>query len=249
MSTFIVHTIPGSPAARAVLAALIEKGAPFQVAGLAPGAQKAEPHLSRNPFGRMPVLESDDFTLYETQAILRYLDRILPSPRLTPEDPQETARMDQIMGISDWYLFQGVNNVIGFHRIVGPRLLGLEPDEAAIAEAMPRAHVVFGELSRLLGAKPWLASARMTLADLMVAPHMDFLAQTPEWATLTQGRSNLDEWLRRMNDRACMKSTTWPAVAEMAERFSARSPTGHGARATVAGAWQAGPGSSASRSA
>lgn len=124
--------------------------------------------------------------------------------------------MDQIMGISDWYLFQGVNSVIGFHRVVGPRLLGLTPDEAAISEAMPRAHVVFAELSRLLGQKPCLASAHMTVADLMVAPHMDFLAQTPEWAVLTQGRSNLIEWLGRMNERQCMQLTTWEAVAQLA---------------------------------
>ena len=127
MSTFVVHTVPGSPAARAVMATLIEKGASFRVTGLAPGELKAEPHISRHPFGKMPVLEHDDFTLYETQAILRYLERALPSPPLIPQEPTDAARMDQIMGISDWYLFQGVNNVIGFHRIVGPRLMGLTP--------------------------------------------------------------------------------------------------------------------------
>ncbi len=214
--SFIVHTIPGSPAARAVMAALIEKGASFRVAGLAPGTHKVEPHLSRHPFGKMPVLECDDFTLYETQAILRYLERLLPSPPLIPEEPKETARMDQVMGISDWYLFQGVNNVIGFHRIVGPRLMGLTPDEAAISAAMPQAHVVFEELSRLLGEKDHLVSPRVTLADLMVAPHMDFLSQTPEWTALTQGRSNLVAWLGRMNERKCMRLTTWEAVAQLA---------------------------------
>lgn len=217
MSSFIVHTIPGSPAARAVMATLIEKGAAFRVAGLTPGVHKAEPHLSRHPFGKMPVLEHDDFTLYETQAILRYVDRILPAPLLTPEAPWEAARMDQIMGISDWYLFQGVNNVIGFHRVVGPRLMGLVPDEGAISEAMPRAHVVFGELARLLGKKAYLASPQVTLADLIVAPHMDLLAQTPEWIPLTQDRINLVEWLARMNERKSMKLTTWEAVVQLAK--------------------------------
>lgn len=216
MSSFVVHTIPGSPAARAVMAALIEKGASFRVAGLAPGAHKMEPHLSRHPFGKMPVLEHDDFTLYETQAILRYLDRVVPSPPLTPADPRDAARMDQIMGISDWYLFQGVNSVIGFHRIVGPRLMGLTPDEAAISSAMPRAHVLFGEISRLLGSKAYLASAHVTLADLIVAPHMDFLAQTPEWSELTRNRPNLIEWLARTNERECMQLTTWEAVVQFA---------------------------------
>lgn len=217
MASFVVHTIPGSPAARAVLAALIEKGEQFRVAALVPGAHKMAPHLSRNPFGKMPVLEHAGMTLYETQAILRYLDRILNGDSLTPVDPREAARMDQLMGISDWYLFQGVNNVIGFQRIVGPRLMGLIPDEAVIERAMPLAETVFGEMSRLLGSKDYLASSTLTLADLMVAPHMDFLAQTPEWTRLTKGRSNLPQWLARMNERTSMKKTTWDAVSDLAK--------------------------------
>ena len=217
MASFTVHTIPGSPAARAVMATLTEKGAPFRVAALAPGAHKVEPHLSRHPFGKMPVLDHDGFMLYETQAILRYLDRIIPSPHLVPEDPRQAARMDQIIGMSDWYLFQGVNNVIGFHRVVGPRILGLVPDEAAIADAMPRAHVLFAELSRLLGDKPYLACQELTLADLIVAPHMDFLAQTPEWTPLTRDRQNLIDWLTRMNHRNSLQSTTWEAVVQLAK--------------------------------
>lgn len=217
MSSFIIHTVPGSPAARAVMAALVEKGATFRVCGLRPGEHKSEPHLSRNPFGRMPVLEHGDFMLYETQAILRYLDRVLPAPPLVPRDPREVARMDQIMGISDWYLFQGVNTVIGFHRVVGPRLLGLAADEAAISEAMPRAHTVFGELSRLLGNKAYLASEQVTLADLIVAPHMDFLAMTPEWKILTRERDNLLGWLARMNERDSMRLTSWEAVTQLAK--------------------------------
>jgi glutathione S-transferase len=217
MSSFLIHTVPGSPAARAVMVALVEKGASFQVRGLRPGEHKSEPHLSRNPFGKMPVLEHGDFVLYETQAILRYVDRVLPAPPLVPKDLREAARMDQIIGISDWYLFQGVNNVIGFHRVVGPRLLGLTADEAAILEAMPRAHTVFGELSRLLGRKPFLASDEVTLADLIVAPHMDFLSATPEWNILTRERGNLVAWLQRMNERRSMRLTTWEAVTQLAQ--------------------------------
>ncbi len=217
MSSFVVHTIPGSPAARAVMATLVEKGASFRVAGLTPGAHKMEPHLSRHPFGKMPVLDHDDFTLYEAQAIMRYLDRVLPSPALIPAERKAAARMDQVMGISDWYLFQGVNGVIGFQRIVGPRLMGLAPDESAISAAMPLAHSVFRELSRLLGDKAYLASEQLSLADLMVAPHMDFLSQTPEWDELTGDRPNLVGWLDRMNQRSCMQRTTWETVAQLAK--------------------------------
>jgi len=217
MSSFVVHSIPGSPFGRAVLATLTEKNAGFRFAAVDPRSMKSEPYLSTHPFGRVPALEHDGFKLYETQAILRYLDRVLPTPALTPADPRAAARMDQVMSICDWYLFQGCNNIIGFQRIVRPRLLGLPSDEAAIAEAMPRGHVVMAELSRLLGNNTYFAGAHVSLADMLVAPHVDFLSQTPEWEPLTAGRANLPAWLARMNGRESLRATTWERVAEMAK--------------------------------
>ena len=217
MSEFIVHSVPGSPYGRAVLATLEEKGALYQLAAIGLGSARKEPHLSRHPFGRVPVLEHDGFVLYETQAILRYLDRVLPSPPLTPAGARDAARMDQVMNICDWYLMQGVNNVIGFHRIIGPRLMGLVADEAAIAAAMPKAHAVFGELAHLLAAKAFFAGESLSLADLMVAPHLDFLAQTPEWSILTAPIPNLVRWLERMQSRASLQATSWERVAALAQ--------------------------------
>lgn len=217
MSDFIVYSIPGSPFGRAVLATLEEKGASYRLSAVAPGMHRSEPHISRHPFGRVPVLEHDGFMLYETQAMLRYLDRVLPTPPLTPADPKTAARMDQAMNVNDWYLFPGVNSVIGFHRVVGPRLMGLTPDEAAIAAAMPKAHTVCNELARLLGTQPYFAGEAMTLADLLLAPQLDFLSQTPEWAPLTAGNRNLVAWLERMNARPSLKATTWERVADMAK--------------------------------
>jgi glutathione S-transferase len=217
MSEFIVHTIPGSPFARAVLATLEEKGAGYRLAPLAPGSHKSPQHLARHPFGRVPVLEHDGFVLYETQAILRYLDRVLPEPALTPADARHAARMDQVMNINDWYLFHGVANVIVFHRVVGPRVLGLAPDEAAIDAAMPAARVVFAELSRLLGEQPYLAGDGISLADLIVAPHVAFFTATPEWAELGAPRHNLVAWLARMEARPSMLATTWERVNELAK--------------------------------
>jgi glutathione S-transferase len=217
MSGFIVHSVPGSPFGRAVLATFVEKGGAYRFASVPPGAAKTEPHISRHPFGRVPVLEHDGFMLYETQAILRYLDQVLSGPALTPIEPKANALMDQVMNVSDWYLFQGVNNVIGFHRIVGPRLLGLAPDETAIASAVPKAHLVLNELSRLLGSKSYFIGDEVTLADLHVAAQLDFLAQTPEWKLLTVNYPDLVSWLHRMNDRASFQATTWERVAELAK--------------------------------
>ncbi len=217
MSGFVVHSIPASPYGRSVLVTLYEKGIDFRFIPVSPATMKSEPHLSRHAFGRVPVIEHDGFALYETQAIMRYLDRLRAAPALVPKDAQAAARMDQLISICDWYLFQGVNNVIGFHRVVGPKLMGLTPDEDAIAAAMPKAQTVMAELSRLLGDKPYFAADTLTLADLMIAPQLDFLAETPEWAVLTANRPNLQGWLARMRDRESMQATTWERVAAMAK--------------------------------
>jgi len=217
LSEFIVHATPGSPFSRSVMATLEEKGAHWRLAALKPGTSKQEPHLSRHPFGRMPVLEHNDFTIYETQAILRYLDRVLAEPKLTPDEPKAAARMDQVMNINDWYLFHGVGNVIVFHRVVGPRVMGLKPDEAAIEAAMPKARKVFCELARLLGEQPFFAGDAISLADLMVAPAIGFFIETPEWAELGAPHQNLVAWLARMEARPSMRATTWERVSEMAK--------------------------------
>ncbi len=217
MSEFIVHAIPGSPFARSVMAALEEKGASWRLSPVAPGTMRSAEHLSRHPFGRVPVLEHDGFSLYETQAILRYLDRVLPSPALTPTDARRMARMDQVMNINDWYLFHGVGNVIIFQRVVGPQLMGLKPDEAAIEAAMPRARAVFAELARLLGEQPFFAGDALSLADLLVAPGIAFFTATPEWAELGPPHANLVAWLARMEARPSMKATTWERISELAK--------------------------------
>ena len=212
----MVHSVPGSPFGRSVLATLEEKGAPYRLAPVVPGTHRSEPHISRHPFGRVPVLEHDGFMLYETQAILRYLDRLLPAPPLTPADPRAAGRMDQVMNINDWYLFQGVCNVIAFERVVKPRLLQQPADEANVAQALPKGRTVFAELPRLLDGNPYFVGESVSLADLLVAPQMDFLALTPEWKALSADTPNLVGWFDRMNERASMKATTWDRIAQLA---------------------------------
>jgi len=215
MSELIVYSVPGSPFGRAVLITLEEKAAAYRLVPVPPHTLRSAEHLSRHPFGRVPVLEHGDFRLCETQAILRYLDRVLPQPSLTPADARTAARMDQLMNVNDWYVFQGVANVIAFQRIVAPRITGRAPDEAAIAAALPRAHHVFDALAGLLGNESYFAGADLTLADLLLAPQLDFLGQTPEWQPLTARHANLPRWLERMRQRPSLAATTWEKVAAM----------------------------------
>jgi len=215
MSGFVIHSIPGSPYGRAALVALEEKNAAYRLRAVVPGTLQTTQHLALHPFGRIPVMEHDDYRLYEVQAIVRYIDRALPGAALTPTDLKAAGRMDQLMNINDWYLFQGVARVIVFHRVVGPRVMGLKADESAIAAAMPAAHKVFTELARLLGEQAFFAGGSLSLADIMLGPQLDMFRMTPEWEPLTAEHGNIRAWLDRMNARPSMAATTWERVAAM----------------------------------
>ncbi len=54
--------------------ALAEKGVTHELVDVPFGTHRAEPHLSRQPFAKVPAFEHDGFALYETQAIMRYVD-------------------------------------------------------------------------------------------------------------------------------------------------------------------------------
>ena len=62
-----------------------------------------------------------------------------------------------------------------------------------------------------------IAHEAQKTADILVAPHLDFLAQTPEWGKLTTTLPHLVAWLGRMNARASFRATTWERVSEMAQ--------------------------------
>jgi glutathione S-transferase len=55
--------------------------------------------LARNPNRLVPVIEEDDFVLWESNAICRYLAGTQPRANLLPQDPRLRAQVEQWM---DW---------------------------------------------------------------------------------------------------------------------------------------------------
>jgi len=113
------------------------------------------------------------------------------------------------------YLFPEAAGPIVFQRVVGPAIAGLVPDEAVVAAAMPRAHVVFAELSRLLADRMWFGGDSPSIADLMLGPHLELFRRTQEWSELTEDRINLRAWLDRVEDRPSMQSTLSERLSDL----------------------------------
>src|SRR5579871_179435 len=105
---------PMSTCTRKVLTALAEKGheAEFVLVDFAKGEHKQEPHLTRQPFGRVPALEDDGFWLYESRAMTRYIDEKLPGVRLQPTDLKDRALMEQWLSVEYSYFSPAAMKIV-----------------------------------------------------------------------------------------------------------------------------------------
>jgi glutathione S-transferase len=202
----VVYGVPGSPYLRSALLGLEEKGLPYRLAEMGMGTSKTPEHLARNPFGRIPVIDHGGFQLYETQAILRYIDILGTTPSLQPTAPKASARMNQVMGIVDWYFFPNATVGICAERFFAQAFWKRPPDEANIMKALPAAKTCISELHRLLGDSLFMAGEHLSLADLMLAPQLEYFRATPEGTELLKA-TPLDGWLTRMGTRASMQAT------------------------------------------
>ncbi|MDB5712303.1 MAG: putative glutathione S-transferase [Sphingomonas bacterium] len=208
MTDFIVHGIPGSPFVRAVLLALEEKGLAWRLAGIPMGAHRAPDYAAIHPFHKIPSLDHGDFRLYETTAILGYLDRAAATNPLTPTDTQAHARMDQLISIALCYVTPTISGAISFPRRVAP-LVGVQVDDSAVAAAIPAAQQTMEELARLLGDQPFFTGDALSLADLMLVPHLAFLTDFDEGRALIADHANIAAWVARMEARSSMAATSW----------------------------------------
>lgn len=214
MTEFVVTGIPGSPYVRAPLLVLEEKGAPYRFDAIGFGAQRSPEYLKLQPFGKIPAFAHGGFAFFETQAFLRYVDRVVPEPALTPADARSAARMDQLMGITDDYVKGRVSGPVVFPLGIAP-VLGMPADRDAALAGVPAAAHVLAVIADLLGDQPYLAGDMVSLADLLLAPHFDFLPGFAEGKELLMGQPKLAAWLARMQARPSMQATSWERLLEV----------------------------------
>jgi len=204
--TIVIHGVPGSPYVRMPLLTCEEKGVAWRLAAMEMGSSKTPEHLARQPFARMPAMEHGGFKLYETQAIIRYIDQVFDGPGLTPADPEAQARMNQVMGIVDWYVMPSISSGLVFNRVVKP-MFGMPVDEAAVAASLPMAATCIAALEAILGDKPYFTGSQPSLADIAAFAHLDYMPLTAEGVELLAG-SPLKAWQERMAARPSAQKTT-----------------------------------------
>ena len=169
---------------------------------------ESTPDSYRNPhpFRRVPVLEHDGFTLYETGAITRYLDEAFAGPSLQPLEPRQRARMAQIISVVDAYVYWPLVRQVFSHRVFRPRL-GNPADEEIIAAGLETSKGVLAALENLASGDAYIVSSEVTLADFHLAAMIDYFAMADEGAEMLARHGKLSAWFANMRSRPSMTAT------------------------------------------
>ena len=185
MADLVIYGIPQSTYVRSARMACIEKGVPYT---LEPAMPSSEIIRKLNPFAKMPVLKHGDFTLYETSAILRYVDEAFDGPALSPKEPQRRALMEQWISALNCY-FDGPMIRRLVLQYAFPPAGG--PDRAVIDKAATEVRRLLQLVDEAVAEGPYLLGAQLTLPDLLLAPMMFYVAQTPEGGAMMKDTRNI----------------------------------------------------------
>ena len=176
---------------------LAEKGVSYRLEGLAPQAPEvAELH----PYARIPAFRDGDVRLFETSAILRYVEDAFPGPSLLPQNIRDRAIGEQWVSAINCYFYDvAVRRYVLQHVFKNPDRSILE---AAVKE-LPR-HLAILERAY---ARAFLAGQNPTLPDYFLAPILAYLEALPESSAMLKACPKLVRAHAAIKERASFKET------------------------------------------
>jgi glutathione S-transferase len=167
------------------------------------GEPKTPEHLTRHPFGKVPVLDHDGVRILETVAIARYLNDVFPGKSLIPATPKDRARMDMIVGVIDSYGYGALlGGVAAYHLF--PDFVGGK-NEATRQSGIARGRATIELAMKTKGSSPFIAG-ELSLADLYLAPIVFYVSLTPDKDTVFD-IDGFPDWWAKMQALQSFKDT------------------------------------------
>ena len=202
-ATVTVFGDPRSSYVRTVRMALAEKGIAYAYEPLAPHSAEI---VALNPFGRVPGFRDGEFTLYETSAIVRYIDESFPGPSLLARNARLRAAMEQWVSLINCHAYDAMvrRYVLQY---VFPKGANGAPDRAVIDSAMPDIKSQLEALNHAYGSRNVLVADAVSMADLFLAPIVFYLGMFPEGKTLLADAPNVTRAQAWIAERPSFKAT------------------------------------------
>jgi len=200
-----IYLVSGSPYAWRVLLALELKKLEYQTRFLqmSDGSLKAADYLQLNPRGKVPTLKDGEYVVYESLAILAYLDRKYPSAPIFGETPEQAGAIWRVVSEYTAYMDAAVEELIL------PIYFGRAEQAAdSIRHAAKTLRTELARFEASLGESEWLAGDRISAADLTVFPAVQSILRAASkdaakpfelgFLPLSDGYPRLAAWTKRI---------------------------------------------------
>ena len=197
-------------------------------------------YLALNPNGVVPTLVHDGESVHESSIIIEYIDEAFEGPPLKPDAVMDRARMREFIRICDdkfpaivfptfiKYILPKLKNRWGedelkkqaerrptaFLKDVHGRGIRGEISDDDVADCHRILEGILDNMEHMIVASsgPWLMGARLTLADIAIAPFFQrllALGRDDMWAMET--RPSVSMWFIAIAQRqAFQTATNWP---------------------------------------
>ncbi len=162
-------------------------------AGLKFGVVDTPEYRRMNPNGLVPTLEDDDFVLWESHAIVRYLAAKHGAGGLWPAGLRQRADADRWM---DWaFTFQAAFRPVFWGLIRTPPE---QRDAAAIEDGRLKSGKLLDILDAALATRRYVAGDALTMGDIPIGCHVQLWMRLP----IDRPRHpHLEAWFARLLER------------------------------------------------
>jgi glutathione S-transferase len=157
----------GSPFSWRALLALEWKKIPYKstLISFSKGEHKSTEFTAMNPRGKVPVLRDGDVMLYETLAILNYLERKQPEPALFGRTSSEAGAIAREVSECIYYFEQPA------FAVIAPIFFGGVNEKAdAMKAAAAGLHSELARIDKALTTSNWLVGDQPSAADIWWYP-------------------------------------------------------------------------------
>ena len=188
-----LYMLEGCPFAHRAVISLREKGLPFETVFFRAGHRPPELEAV-GPRAKSPTLFDGDARVYDSQAVLEYLEERTPEPALLPPTPLGRAEVRMLLARVSDELASKQYAVVG--ELVKP-----EPDQAKLETARKELRGTFEAWNRHFEGRTWAVGDALSLADLALYSLLAGAAR-PGGIEIGSEHAALRGWFDRMAARA-----------------------------------------------
>ena len=161
-------------------------------------ANKSEEFLAASPTGKVPVIVVDGDSIYESNVVNQYLDKVTGGPRLLPKDPKARAYARIWMASADDHFLPAV-----FVASVG-RERGFSGER--VTGALGKLKTALSNLQRQLDGREFLVGG-FSLADIAHAGNFVRLRELEGRGEISlNDYANVRVWMERLEGRESYKA-------------------------------------------